>query len=122
MMPTIRSHACVSFASWRPASRRERVETGLAACFGGAPIPEDQTALLQPHQRRIKRADIDLQRAARHLLEARGNGVAVQRSERIQRLKNHQVEGALQNVSLGSSVFIRQANGIPQRTLERQMK
>jgi hypothetical protein len=56
------------------------------------------------------------------LLEARGNGVAVQRSERIQRLKNHQVEGALQNVSLGSSVFIRHANGIPQRTLERQMK
>ena len=88
-----------------PASRRERVETGLAVCFGGAPIPEDQTALLQPHQRRIKRAHIELQRAAGHLLEARGNGVAVQCPERIQRLKDYQVEGALQNVSFGWAAY-----------------
>lgn len=59
--------------------RRERVETRLAIRFGGAPIPSDQTALLQSHQRRIERAHIKVQRAAGHLLEARGNGVAVQR-------------------------------------------
>ena len=63
-----------------------------------------------------------LQRAAGHLLEARGNGVAVQRPERIQRLKDHQVERALQHVGFGSSGLIRHANGITLRALERQMK
>ena len=65
---------------------------------------------------------MELQRAAKRLLEARGNGVAVQRAERIQRLQHHQVQRALQNVGFGSSGFIRHANGIPLRALERQMK
>ena len=99
-----------------------RVEPGFAIGFRGAPIPAEQATLLQPHQRRIQRAHIELQRAAGHLLEARGNGVAVQRPERIQRLKDHQVECALQNVGFGSSGFIRHANGISLRALERQMK
>ena len=122
MMPAIRSHACLSLGELTPARRRDRVEPGFAIGFRGAPIPAEQATLLQPHQRRIQRAHIELQRAAGHLLEARGNGVAVQRPERIQRLKDHQVECALQNVGFGSSGFIRHANGISLRALERQMK
>ena len=64
---------------------------------------------------------IELQRAARHLLETRGNGMAVQRPERIQRLKDHQVECSLQNISPGCG-FIRHANRMSLAPLERQMK
>jgi hypothetical protein len=53
-----------------------------------------------------RRAHIELQRATGHLLEARGNGVAVQRPERIQRLKDHQVECALQNVGLDRAALL----------------
>jgi hypothetical protein len=105
-----------------PTRRRDGVESRFAIGLRGAPIPAEQAALLQPHQRRIERAHIELQRATRHLLEARGNGVAVQRPKRVQRLQDHQVECALQNVGFGSSVFIRHTNGVSLRALERQMK
>jgi hypothetical protein len=46
----------------------------------------------------------------------------VQRPERMQRLKDHQVECALQNISFGSGDFIRHTNGVSLRALGRQMK
>src|SRR5436190_15766334 len=84
-----------------PARRRDRVEPGFAIGLRSAPISADEASLLQPHQRRIQRAHVELQGAAGHLLEACGDRVAVQRPERIQRLEDQQVERALQDLSLG---------------------
>ena len=84
-----------------PARRRDRVEPGFAIGLRSAPISADEASLLQPHQRRIQRAHVELQGAAGHLLEACGDRVAVQRPERIQRLEDQQVERALQDLSFG---------------------
>src|SRR5882762_9873268 len=104
-----------------PARRRERVEPGFAIGFRRAPISADEASLLQPHQRRIQGAHVELQGAAGHLLEACGDRVAVQRPERIQRLEDQQVERALQDLSLGLWLT-GHANDLSPRTLERQMK
>src|SRR5439155_14527709 len=104
-----------------PARRRDRVEPGFAIGLRSAPISADEASLLQPHQRRIQRAHVELQGAAGHLLKACGDRVAVQRPERIQRLEDQQVERALQNLSLGSWLT-GHANDLSPRTLERQMK
>ena len=60
-----------------PPCRRDGVKSGLAIGLRSAPLPAEQATLLQPHQCGIQRAHIELQRAARHLLKTRGNGVAV---------------------------------------------
>jgi hypothetical protein len=48
-----------------------------------------------PDQGGIQRAYVELQRAARHLLEPRGNREAVQGAERVERLEHHEVERSL---------------------------
>src|SRR5438874_6207081 len=104
-----------------PARRRDRVKAGFAIGLRSAPISADEASLLQPHQRRIQRAHVELQGAAGHLLEACGDRVAVQRPERIQRLEDQQVERALQDLSLGLWLT-GHANVLSPRTLDRQMK
>src|SRR5262249_9102827 len=70
---------------------------------GYAPVARHEAALLEPHQRRIERAHVELQRAAGDLLDPLGNRVAVQRAERRQRLQHHEVERALENARLALS-------------------
>ena len=69
------------FDQLAPAGCCECVVPGFAVRFGDAPVGTDEAALFQPHQRGIQRAHIQLERAAGHLLEARGDGVSVQRAE-----------------------------------------
>ena len=55
----------------------ERVELGLAPGFAFRPLGLDPRLLLQPVERGIKRALLDLQDFSGNLLDALGNGPAV---------------------------------------------
>src|SRR5215475_6478146 len=70
-----------------PAScGRQAVEARFSIVVRDAPGTANQTALLETHQRRVERPHIETQRAFRDLLDARGKGVSVQRTQRRQRL------------------------------------
>jgi hypothetical protein len=79
-----------------PARRRDGVEARSTIGRRGAPFLGPQATLLQLPQSRIERAPVEPRRATGPRLEGRGNGVAVQPPERIQRLMDHQVERARQ--------------------------
>src|SRR5258708_24408228 len=82
-----------------PAGARQRVIFGLAIVVRNAPLRGDPPALLQPQQRRVQRALIQLQQVLGNLLDALRDAVAVQRPQRIERLQNDQVQGSLENLA-----------------------
>src|SRR5262249_55062235 len=75
--------------------------------LGQGPARRDPAAGLEPGEAGVERAHVELQRAARDLLQPRGDGVAVLRPERGQRLQDHEVERPLQD----DGACIRHANG-----------
>src|SRR5437773_5644759 len=85
------------------AGARDRVELGAAVVVAGAPAALDQALLLEPEERGIDGALIERQDAARHLLDAARDAVAVLRTHGLQRLEHHQIERAVGNVSRSRS-------------------
>jgi hypothetical protein len=69
--------------------------------LGFAPLTRDQALVLQPVERRLQRALLDLQLFAGDLLYAKQNPVAMQRAERDS-LEDQHVESALQQIDLFS--------------------
>ena len=92
MMPAMRTHSGALFLELPAAARREVVKAGAPIRIGLGPARGDPAARLEPHEAGIEGAHVQLQSAARHLLEARRDGVAMLRPQRRQRLQNHQVE------------------------------
>src|SRR3954453_12076767 len=80
-------------AQLAPAAWSKRVETRAAVVLGGAPFGADETALLEPQQRGIERALVDLQRVLGHLFQALRDAPPVERAEGFQRAEHHEVEG-----------------------------
>jgi hypothetical protein len=83
-----------------PAGRRELVAARPPVIRRHSPLATNEAALFEPHQPRIEGSHIDLQGAARDLLQSCGDRVAVQWPERSYGLKDHEVERALQDVGL----------------------
>src|SRR5262249_25379799 len=62
------------------------------------PLPLDPALLLEPEERGIQRALVEVEDLARDLVQPLGDAVAVHAAEGIERLEHHEVEGALQDV------------------------
>ena len=73
--------AMSSFSRRRPA-RGEAVKLGAPVVVGYAPLGVEQPLLLESEERRVERALLDEQGAARHLLNAEQHAVPVQRPQR----------------------------------------
>ena len=80
--------------------RREPIVPGALALVGELPGRRDPALRLQPVQRRIERAGLDLQQVFRGPLNVLGDGVAVGRSGE-QRAQDQEVERALQELHAG---------------------
>ena len=78
----------------------EAVEFRVAAGVGCAPLGGKVASVFEPVQRGIKRPLLDLQHIARDLLDALGDGVAVNGPRRGD-FEDEQIEGALRQVGLG---------------------
>src|SRR5690348_1298891 len=81
-----------------PAGSRERIESGLAVIFAGAPFRGDPAALEQSDERGVNRSLIETQGVFADLLDSPRNAVAVKRAHSLESLENHQIQGALQNI------------------------
>src|SRR5579859_694921 len=79
-----------------PASR-DGIKFRFSVVVRRAPGARDPAFLHQPHQRRINRALIDLQRLFADLFDAPRDSVTVQRPHGFQRLQHHQIQCALQD-------------------------
>src|SRR5262245_47660097 len=82
-----------------PAGARQPVVLRAPGTGGLLPLGVEPSGTLQAAQRRQERAGIDLEHAARHLLDAAGNAESVHRLE-AQRLENEHVERALNDVGV----------------------
>ena len=101
MIAVMRSHSPFSRREPAPPRRGNRIEPCLAIVVRDAPRGAHEPALLEAHETRIQRAHVEPKRAAGHLLQARGDCVAVQWPERRHGLQHHQVERSLENLDLG---------------------
>src|SRR5215468_10127327 len=70
------------------------VETRAAVVLGGAPARLDPAAALEPMERRVQRALLDVERRAGDLVEALGDGPSVLRLEG-HGLEDQEIEGPL---------------------------
>ena len=77
---------------------RDRVELRVAVVFRLLPRAFDPPFLLEPHERRIERPLIELQRMVGDLLEPRRQRIRVLRPHRRQRAQNDQIERALEEL------------------------
>ena len=82
------------------AGARERVEPRAARVLRGAPLGVEPAGALQPLERGEQRPGVDLEDAARDLLDAPRDAEAVHRLQ-AQRLEDEQVERALDDVGRG---------------------
>src|SRR5438132_553236 len=85
-----------------PPSARQLVELRLAMVVGDAPLEGDVAFLFQLQQSGVERAVVHGQEVAARLLDAAGDAVAVERSDRFEGLQHHQGEGALPDVRFGA--------------------
>src|SRR3989442_3237266 len=99
----------------------DRVVPRFPVVVGDAPLRAQEPALLQAHQPRVERAHIQAEGAGGDLFQPRGDRVAMQRSERRHGLQHHEVERALQDVSL-FGLSIRHANRAYTILLGRQVE
>ena len=90
-----RLHLVVSFSELLAAGGCERVKARLAVVGGGSPLRADPAAVLQPLERRIKRAVFYQQFLVGRLLDGARDALAVLRPEK-ERAQNEQVERALE--------------------------
>jgi len=86
-------------ANLSPSACRQLVELRLPVVVGNAPSRLDPSSLLQPEERRIQRALIQVEKAFRHLEDPLGESETVLRSHRVERPQHHEIEGALQYFS-----------------------
>ena len=82
-----------------PAGARERVELRAARVLRLAPLGVEPARALQPLERGEERAGIDLEHAARDLLDAPRDAEAVHRLE-AERLEDEHVERALDDIGV----------------------
>src|SRR6185437_9865303 len=82
------------------ALRRDGVEARIAILFRHSPRGAHPASLLHAVQGRVERALFDTEQVGRRLLNARGDGVAVERTARGERLEDEEVERTLQDVVL----------------------
>src|SRR5881394_670291 len=89
-----------------PASLRgETVVFGAAVVVARAPFAVDPGALLEPLERRIEGALVDVEDALRELLDALADPPAVHRLE-VERLEHEEVEGAPEHVGGSRCGFV----------------
>ena len=86
-------------ANLSPSACRQLVELGLPVVVRDAPARLDPSSLLQPKERGIQRALIQVEEALRHLEDPLGESEPVLRSHRGERPQHHQIERALQYFS-----------------------
>jgi hypothetical protein len=79
---------------------------------GGAPLARDQPLLLQPLERGVEGALVDLEHPVGDLLHALADAPAVHRLER-ERLEDEQVERATEGVALRADGHERLGAGVP---------
>src|SRR4029453_5500912 len=82
------------------SSACQPVEARLAVLLGGAPLGRDRALLLELQQYRIQTPLIHGKKISADLLDAPGDTIAMERSQHIERLEDHQRQGALPNVGL----------------------
>lgn len=73
----------------------ERIPLGLAPVLGGFPLEGDEPPCLEPVERRIQRAGVDVQHLARRCLDPQGEIISVG-GLGAQELEDDELEGALQ--------------------------
>jgi hypothetical protein len=94
----------VGFLAQTLAARSsEGIELGPAVVVGGAPTCFEKSLAYQAIQGGIERALFDKQGAARNLLDAQKNTIAMERAER-DGLQNEEIESAGKKLSLASHV------------------
>src|SRR5438094_878315 len=76
----------------------DRIKPGFPVVLRGAPARLNPAPLQQPHERRVHRSLVELQHVFAHLLDAPRDPVAVLRAQRLERLQDHEIERALQDV------------------------
>src|SRR5436190_4286361 len=86
-----------------PAPARQRVDAGATRIFGLAPLGVDEAAALEALQRRQQRTGVDLEDAARDLLDPPRDPEAVHRLE-TERLEDEHVERAGYEVGIDAGV------------------
>ena len=74
--------------------------TWLCGCVRRPPIGSDPALLLQPHQRGVYRAFVQLQYLLAQLLNTARNTESMQQPKSMKDLQNHQIKGALQHLRL----------------------
>src|SRR5215470_5716126 len=75
----------------------DRIKLRFAVVLRSSPLGPNPSLLLQPQQRGVHCALIQLKNVAAHLLDAPRHAETVQRPQRVQRLQNHQVQRSLQH-------------------------
>ena len=76
----------------------ERVVLRAAIVLGLAPLRVDEPFLLELEERGVERAVVEREAVLARLLDAASDAVAVQRSEHLEGLEDHQGERALLHV------------------------
>src|SRR5260370_5552285 len=79
------------------AALGDGVEPGFAIVLRGAPIGIDPALLLEPQQRGIYGAFVQLQHLLADLFDAAGNAESMKRPQGVQCFQDHEVERALQH-------------------------
>ena len=104
-----RAHPLVGLAAQLArAGGGQGVEARPAVVVGGADARLDPATLLEAQQRRIESALIERQQRAGDLLDALSDAVSVERTERVQRLEDEEVECAAEDFGLvGASKRLR---------------
>src|SRR2546428_131477 len=106
------------------AARLEQVSGGAHRLNMGTLYPglmRLESTLLEAHQSGIKRAHVEPMGATGNLLESSGNCVAVQGSQHIQRVEDHEIQSSLQDVGF-RRLFVRHTNGVYRFPLECQIR
>ena len=100
-IPPIASTSCAhrdrSDASWRRPGGGQPVDARALLVVGDLPRRRDPLAPLEPVQRRVQRAGVDLQHVARVRADGLGDAVAVLRAP-LEGLEDEQVERALEQL------------------------
>src|SRR5262249_54079990 len=82
----------------------ERIVLRATVALGDSPPGADPAALLESEESGVERSLVHPQHLVGDLLESSGNPVAVQRSQSLQRLEHHEVQGSLEHFGLVVSV------------------
>src|SRR6185312_2793597 len=83
-----------------PSRFGNRIEPRAPIVLRDAPLTRDEPLLLQLEERRVEGAIVERELVAARLLDAAADAVAVGGAEEVERLEDHEGEGALLDVEL----------------------